>query len=90
VTSAVEVLYKPQPAYTEAARQNKIEGAVTLEVLFAAAGDVRILRLLQGLGDGLDENAMRAARQIRFRPAERDGEAVDSVATVQIRFQLAY
>jgi TonB family protein len=63
---------------------------VILEVLFAATGEVRILRLLQGLGYGLDENAVRAARQIRFRPAERQGEVVDSVATVQIRFQLAY
>jgi TonB family protein len=86
----LEILEKPRPVYTEQARQRKLEGVVSLEVLFTASGEVRVLRVLQKLGHGLDENAADAARRIRFRPAQRGGVPADAVATVQIRFQLAY
>jgi len=45
---------------------------------------------VRGLGHGLDESALRAAQQIKFKPAQRDGRPVDSSATVHILFQLAY
>ena len=51
---------------------------------------MRVLELIKGLGHGLDESATRAAQQIRFKPALRDGQPVDSTATVHILFQLAY
>ena len=89
-TTPVEVLFKPRPAYTDEARTKKIEGEVLLQVVFSASGDVRVQRVVQGLGYGLDESAESAARQIRFRPAQRDGEAVDSTAIVHIVFALAY
>jgi hypothetical protein len=63
---------------------------VLLEVLFPASGELRVQRLIRGLGYGLDENALKAARAIQFRPALDRGSAVDSVATVRITFQLAY
>jgi TonB family protein len=85
----VEILSKPKPAYTDEARQNKIEGEVLLDMQFSASGEARILRMVRGLGHGLDENAVAAASGIRFRPATRDGEAVDSAAVVHIVFQLA-
>lgn len=66
-----------------------IEGEVQLEVLFGASGEIHILRVVRGLGHGLDENAVHAAKAIRFLPAKRDGRAVDSTATVHIIFQLA-
>jgi len=84
-----QILDKPRPAYTEEARRLQIEGEVQLEVLFGASGEIRILRLVQGLGHGLDENAQQAARAIRFVPAKRNGQAVDSTALVHITFQLA-
>jgi TonB family protein len=59
-------------------------------VVFTAGGDVRVLDVVRGLGHGLDESALRAARQIKFKPALRDGQPVDSTATVHILFQLAY
>lgn len=91
VTGApLEILHKPKAAYTEEARRLQIEGAVVLEVLFAASGEVRILRILHGLGHGLDENAVRAAQAIGFNPARRGSDAVDAVAVVRITFQLAY
>jgi TonB family protein len=89
-TLAAEILDKPQPSYSSEARRLKIEGEVLLEVVFQASGETRVLRVTRGLGHGLDEAAMAAAREIRFRPAQRDGAAVDSSAVVHIVFQLAY
>jgi TonB family protein len=86
----VEVLYKPKPDYTDEARKMKIEGEVLVRILFTAAGQVRVLEIVRGLGHGLDETAVRAAQQIKFKPAQRDGQPVDSTATVHIVFQLAY
>jgi TonB family protein len=86
----VEILFKPRPEYTDAARNMKLEGEVLIKVLFTAAGEVRVIDVIQGLGHGLDQNAIRAAQQIRFKPAQRDGQPVDSTATVHIVFQLAY
>jgi protein TonB len=83
-----EVLFKPTPSYSEEARAQKIEGTVTLEVEFSATGQVRVLRVIRGLGYGLDEMAIRAAEQIRFRPALSAGKPVDFTATVQIIFHL--
>jgi TonB family protein len=89
-TTPVEVLFKPRPAYTDEARSKKIEGEVLLQVVFSASGDVRVQRVVQGLGYGLDESAESSARQIRFRPAQRGGQPVDSTAIVHIVFALAY
>ena len=89
-TTPVQVLFKPKPAYTDEARSKKIEGDVLLQVVFTASGDVQIQRVVQGLGYGLDDSAQAAARQIRFKPAEQDGHAVDFPAIVHITFALAY
>jgi TonB family protein len=85
----VEIVFKPSPEYTDDARNARIEGTVTLELEFTAAGDVRVLRVVRGLGHGLDEAAERAALRIRFKPAQSDGRAVDSRATVHITFRLS-
>ncbi|HVZ17484.1 MAG TPA: energy transducer TonB [Terriglobales bacterium] len=85
----VEVLDKPQPQYTQEARDLKIEGEVHLKVLFQADGQVQVLQVVRGLGHGLDEAAAAAARKIRFKPAQRDGRPCDMTATVHIVFQLA-
>ena len=89
-TSPIEVLSKLRPDYTEEARRLKIEGEVVVEALFTAAGSVEVLRVVQGLGHGLDQRAIDAVRRIQFRPAERNGHPVDFAGTVRIRFQLAY
>jgi TonB family protein len=86
----VEILEKPRPLYSEEARRLRLEGEVLVEVLFPAAGPAYVLRVLKGLGHGLDENAMAAVQGIRFRPAKRAGQAVDSSAIVHIVFQIAY
>jgi TonB family protein len=89
-TTAAEILEKPRPLYTEEARQLGIEGEVLLEVIFEASGETAVVRIVRGLGHGLDEAAIAAAGKIRFRPAQRDGVSVNSPAAVHIVFQLAY
>jgi len=85
----VEIVFKPTPEYTDEARSARIEGTVSLELEFTAAGDVRVLRIVRGLGHGLDEAAQRAALRIRFKPAQSDDRPVDSRATVHITFRLS-
>lgn len=85
----VEVLSKPNPVYTDEARKLKIEGDVLLEVDFSSTGNINVVRVVRGLGYGLDENAIRAAQQIRYKPAQENGRAVDFRTTVHIVFRLA-
>jgi TonB family protein len=85
----VEIVFKPTPEYTEEARSARIEGTVSLELEFTVTGEVRVLRIVRGLGHGLDEAAQRAALRIRFKPALSDGRPVDSRATVHITFRLS-
>jgi TonB family protein len=85
----VEIVFKPTPEYTDEARSGRIEGTVSLELEFTAAGDIRVLRVVRGLGHGLDEAAQRAALRMRFKPAQSDGRPVDSRATVHITFRLS-
>ncbi len=86
----VRILEKPRPAYTERARDLRIEGNVLLEVVFKASAEVEVLRVVRGLEEGLDGNAIRAAQNIRFEPARLSGVATDARAMVTIQFQLAY
>jgi TonB family protein len=89
-TKPVEILSKPKPVYTEQGRNMKIEGEVLVQVVFTASGDVKVERVVRGLGYGLDEAAEAAARQIRFKPATQDGQPVDFPAVAHITFELAY
>ncbi len=88
-TTPIVVLSKPLPQYTAEAREAHVQGDVTLEVRFAADGQVEVLRVISGLGHGLDEQARLAAGKIRFKPATRDGKAVDQVSVIHVAFQLA-
>jgi TonB family protein len=84
-----EITFKPRPAYTDEGRQLKIEGEVLLQVVFSASGQIRILKVMRGLGHGLDEAAVRAAEKIQFKPALKDGHPTDSEAVIHVEFQLA-
>ncbi len=89
-TTPVELLEKPKPVYTEEGRSLKLEGDVALDVVFQANGTVSVTKVVSGLGHGLDESAVRAAQQIKFKPAKRDNENVDFPARIRIQFRLAY
>jgi TonB family protein len=88
-TLPAEIVSKPAPVYTEEAKTLRIEGEVWLEVLFESSGKVQVVRVVRGLGHGLDEAAIQAAQQIRFKPALRDGQPADSTGVLHITFQLA-
>ena len=85
----VEIVGHDRPDYTEEGRKLGIQGEVLLRVRFAASGQVCVLSVVQGLGHGLDEQAERVAEKIRFKPAESNGQQVDSVAIVHVIFELA-
>src|SRR6266480_2354344 len=89
-TTPVDILDKPRPEYTAEGRRLRIEGDVVLEMIFLANGSIQVNRVVSGLGHGLDEAATRAAQQIKFKPAKREGQPVDFPARVRIEFRLAY
>lgn len=84
----VQILDKPKPTYTAEARAEKIEGTVLVDVIFTARGEVRVLGVVRGLGHGLDENAMDAARRIRFTPATQSGMPIDQRVVLHVVFQI--
>jgi TonB family protein len=84
-----EILSKPTPIYTPEARSMRIEGEVLLEAVLEASGSLHVVRVVRGLGHGLDDNAVRAAEQIHFKPAMKDGQPTDSTVVLHIIFQLA-
>jgi TonB family protein len=88
-TLPAEITFKPRPVYTDEGRQLKIEGEVLIDVVFSATGQIQILRVVHGLGHGLDESAVRAAEKIQFKPALKDGQPTDFEAVVHVVFQLA-
>src|SRR5580700_6256489 len=84
-----EIISKPTPVYTQEARSLRIQGEVLLEVVLQASGNLQVLRVVRGLGHGLDDNAVKAAEQIRFKPATKNGQPADSTVVLHIIFQLA-
>jgi TonB family protein len=88
--TGVEIIAKPDPQYNEEGKRLKIEGDVVIDLVFLANGSVQISHVVSGLGHGLDEAAIKAAQQIRFKPAKLANQPVDFPARVRIKFQLAY
>src|SRR5262249_37753551 len=82
------VLNYPRPAYTEVARQHRVQGAVRMRVLVGQDGTVKKMRAITGLPDGLTYEAYRAALQMRFQPAKKDGQPVDFWLTTEVEFHL--
>jgi TonB family protein len=89
VVTSLEVISKPVPQYTSEARQLRVQGDVILRVTFEANGQVYVQGVVHSLGHGLDQEARRVAQLIRFRPAMRNGQAVDMTTNITITFQLA-
>ena len=82
----MEIISKPNPVYTEEARQLRLQGEVLLEVSFGANGQLHVNRVVRGLGHGLDEAAISAANKMRFKPAQHLNQPMDSTAIVHVRF----
>jgi TonB family protein len=89
VDSRPIALNKPRPNYTEEARKIKVQGSVRARVLVGADGAVKQVKILgAGLAGGLNEEAIQAAKQMRFQAAMRNGERVAYWVTVDIEFNL--
>jgi TonB family protein len=84
----LKIISKPRANYTDAARQNQIQGTVTLRVTFLESGHIGSVSPISGLPDGLTEQAMAAAAQIRFEPANKNGEPITVTKSVQYSFTI--
>jgi TonB family protein len=88
VTEAIKILAKPQAKYTDAGRQNNVQGTVTLKVVFNANGTIGSISPVNGLPYGLTEQAIAAARQIKFDPPKRNGVPYSTSKTIQYSFTI--
>ncbi|HSE20854.1 MAG TPA: TonB family protein [Pyrinomonadaceae bacterium] len=88
VTTKARLLSKPEPTYTEEARQSLITGKVVLRTVFAADGSVKHIMILEGLPYGLTERAVQAARKIKFVPATLNGQPVSMFMYLEYHFLL--
>ncbi|MFN2510969.1 MAG: energy transducer TonB [Pyrinomonadaceae bacterium] len=88
MTTKARVLRKPEPQYTEAARRNGVTGTVVLRSVFSSDGTVKHFVVVSGLPDGLTEQALRAARRIKFVPATIDGRPVSMFIQLEYNFNL--
>jgi TonB family protein len=87
-TEGVKILSKPRANYTDAARQNQVQGKVVLRVTFSANGSIGNISVISGLGNGLTEQAIAAARGIRFEPAKRGGVPYSVTKPVEYTFTI--
>lgn len=87
-SSAIRFISKPQPKYTDAARQNNVQGQVVLRITFLANGQIGSISPVRGLSYGLTEQAIAAARQIRFEPRKVNGQPQSVTMSVQYTFTI--
>ena len=88
VSVKARILSKPEPRYSPEARGKQTTGTVILRAILAANGQVVGIRVLSGLPNGLTEQAIYAARRIRFVPALKDGQPVSTFVQLEYNFNL--
>jgi periplasmic protein TonB len=86
--SAPQALSTPDPEYTEEARTAKTQGTCVLWLIVDDQGRPRNIRVVRGLGFGLDAKAIQAVQQWRFQPATKDGKPVNVQISVEVGFHL--
>ena len=77
------------PQYSEEARGVLAEGTVVLEAIIRKDGTITVENVREGVGFGLDQNAVQSVNQWRFSPAMRNGEPVDVAITLEVTFNLS-
>ncbi len=82
------ILSRVEPQYSEEARKARYQGTVILEAIVRKDGTVDILHVVRSLGFGLDENAIQALKQWRFRPGLKNGVPVDVALNIEVNFNL--
>lgn len=87
-TRRLLILSKDRPSYTDAARSNNTQGTVKLLLLLKADGDIGKISVVKGLPNGLTQEAIRAAKRIKFLPAQVNGSSVDVERMVEYSFAI--
>jgi TonB family protein len=88
VDTKARLITKPEPSYTESARNAEVQGTVVLKVVLAADGNVTNIRTVVGLPHGLTERSIEAARKIKFVPATVDGRPVSMWMQLEYNWNL--
>lgn len=88
VTVRAKITLKPEPRYTDEARQNRTSGTVVLEMVLRASGEVTDITVLRGLPHGLTESSIRAAQATKFEPALKDDRKVSQSVRVEYGFRV--
>ena len=84
----VQILKKPLPRFSRDARRHLTRGYVILRAILAADETVKHIEIITGLPDGLSESAIAAARQIKFKPAIKDGKPVSVWIELEYQFRI--
>ena len=84
-----EILTRPEPGYTREARRAGVQGNVVLRVLLLPNGKIDRVRVVRRVPFGLTENAIRAACEIKFKPAMKAGKEVSQWVQLEYAFRLA-
>jgi hypothetical protein len=83
VDQKVRILAKPEPDYDKKDLRRVAPGAIILRAIFCGSGEVTDIKVQNGLSDSLNEKAVKAARKIRFIPAEKDGQKVSQALIIE-------
>ena len=86
--SAPQAVSTTDPNYTEEARRTKTQGTCILGLIVDTEGHPRDIRVVRGLGSGLDAKAIEAVERWRFEPAKKDGKPVNVQISVEVSFRL--
>ncbi len=86
--SAPVLVKQVKPQYTQEAMRARVQGVVTLECVVQPDGSVGEARVTKALNPGLDEEALKAVRQWRFKPGLKDGKSVPVRITLEMTFTL--
>jgi TonB family protein len=86
VDRKAKVIKRSEPQYTEQARRNHTSGFVVLRVVLKASGEIGDIKVVRDLPDGLTEECIRVAREIKFEPAMKGGNPVSQYLKVQYTF----
>jgi TonB family protein len=87
VTNPVAI-YRPEPQYSEEARQAKLQGVVLLSLVVDETGKAVQIKVIRSLGLGLDEKAIEAVSTWKFTPGKKDGRPVPVAAQIEVTFRL--
>lgn len=86
--TSFKIISKPNPRYTNAARRENIQGNVLLAILFGSDGQIKFILVTKGLKNGLNEEAVKAAKKIKFEPATKNGKPISVVRVLQYNFKV--